>query len=148
MPPNQNKLLCPCLWLGKGRSTHKLHSRDKKSQAIDFLAVPLHGTDPAGKGPQGDTPCPIPQEGLLTQPPQQAGLKQAALGDTQAIPEVQESIWSPLYRGVLSQAGATCCSKLFSCFCSAKTRASPACKGSSRPHSTGNPVLFSARVRA
>lgn len=82
----------------------------------------------------------------MAQPTQQAGLEQGALGDTQPLPEVQERNCSPPEGAVLSQAPATCCSKLFGCFCSAKSRESSVCKGSSRSQSTSNPVLSSARV--
>lgn len=80
----------------------------------------------------------------MAQPPQQEGLEQAALGDTQPLPEVQERSCSPSEGAVLSQAPATCCSKLFGCFCSTKSRESSVCKGSSRSQSTSNPVLSSA----
>ena len=109
MPPNQNKPQVAVLPLPQAGDVQKYlqtaQQRQKKSKQLTLLLPPCTGTDPAGGDLKGTpSPCPISQERLWTPPPQQERLKQAALGDTQALPEVQERSWSPLEGGALSQA--------------------------------------------
>lgn len=77
----------PCLWLGKGRNTCKPHSRRKQTnkqtnhskQFIFLLSPSCMRTDPTGTSMTHLVYALYPWK-----PPQQAGLEQAALGDTQA----------------------------------------------------------------
>lgn len=136
--PEQAENCCYNVGSGWGKAEAPANStvETKKFQAIDFLTIPLHRDRSSWNSPQEYT-LPYPPRTALdpTTPTARAGTSSTR---THSLPSKSPGEQLEPIGGRRAQPGTShTLQQILGCFCSAKTKVSPACKGSSRSHTAG-----------